>query len=446
METFRKIRNDKPEEDRELSKRSLERFTSQNNSHTHETLIIKPRVAQGADGFSAGVAEMEQRQRLSLQYYHYLTALSHANEINSLCDFSRGMDSQQQVSRSRPAQFNKTNIVELGGVEGLQPIAKGGSRSIRSEEDRSFPTMFKRVKQRSYDIQNTSSYFLNSNGQQSVRSSELAGPEPKPDSRQNIDNVDRYNLQRFEILNYSKSLAFDSLGVFSAAFLVLRALFKNSVMVGDIGRLSEESFVLFSVICEKKFKVRVENPKDTTGINQLIEVVKEQVVDKRPEECKKIVLSYSIKHLKYQLREKYSQQYRKNSFEEFFYAYYFEEISKAEGIPLADFYYPIASTKCKKNSAKTINKTYLQNIGKSQLFMESLRDYIANGFVKDYSREIDNKLMDLINRWEESYTKRESITLLKESLEDYFKDSKSKLPWTIYEIQYAMGKVKKALA
>lgn len=115
-------------------------------------------------------------------------------------------------------------------------------------------------------------------------------------------------------------------------------------------------------------------------------------------------------------------------------------------IPLNYFYYPIVSIKCKKNSAKTINKTYLENIKRSERFMVEVRDYINYNFIKDYGREIDSKFMDLANRWETDHKKTDSVNLLINSIKEYFKDSKSKLPWTIYEIQFAMGKIRKILS
>ena len=117
--------------------------------------------------------------------------------------------------------------------------------------------------------------------------------------------------------------------------------------------------------------------------------MRNRVVNKRPEECKKIVFSYTIKQLKHRLRHQFTEQYRKTNFDEFFYQFYFEEISKAEGIQLEDFYYPIASTKCKKNSAKTINTAYLSNIRKSGKFMDDLKSYIYSQLTKDYAKEID---------------------------------------------------------
>lgn len=123
-----------------------------------------------------------------------------------------------------------------------------------------------------------------------------------------IINFDKYQFQKYQILNHDRTATFDNLVVFSPVYNVLRGLFKNSIFIDDIQNLTTESFIVFSVIVEKKFKVKITNQKDMDGICQLLEVIKNRIVDKRPEECKKIILTYTIKQLKYRLREQYSQQ------------------------------------------------------------------------------------------------------------------------------------------
>lgn len=65
---------------------------------------------------------------------------------------------------------------------------------------------------------------------------------------------------------------------------------------------------------------------------------------------------------------------KKKEFEKYFYNYYFKSISERESIPIESFYHPKNSSSIKiakfQNAPKTINNFYIQNISKSQEFVD----------------------------------------------------------------------------
>lgn len=323
----------------------------------------------------------------------------------------------------------------------FMPVKLRSADTTHSEESSNQDTLsLKRVKYGTYSIQATASLCFakveedgnsNSGSQQENGQSECETNDAKS-----------LQLQNYHILSYEKEAPAENLSTLRSVYGILRGLFKNSIYIDDIKKLSPESFLVFSLICEKKFKISIHSSDDDVALEQLADMVRNKTVHKRPEECKKIVFSYTIKQLKHKLRDRYTQQYRKTNFDEFFYQFYFEDVAAQENILLEDFYYPIASTKCKKNSAKTINTAYLSNIRRSDKFMGDLKAYIHTQLVRDYTKEIDAKLLDLVTRWENDLKRAETLDGLKAALGSYFKGSKSKLPWTIFEVQHAIEKVR----
>lgn len=326
-------------------------------------------------------------------------------------------------------------------LEVFVPVKNSSVEESRSEDMSTDDVRsLKKVKRDTYCIQGTTNFVFEKRDKPVGMNNSNFQILAKDDSQ--IKGLQEYQMQAYHILSFERETLTNNLTIFKSVFRILSGVFKNSIFIDDIKLLSPESFIVFALICEKKFKISIGSPDDEVALAKLADVVRNKVVNKRPEECKKIVFSYTIKQLKHRLRHQFTDQYRKTCFDEFFYQVYFEEIAKREGIPLEDFYYPIASTKCKKNSAKTINTAYLSNIRKSDRFMDDLKTYIYTQLLKDYSKEIDNKLLDLITRWENEVKRSGSINDIKATLGSYFKGSKSKLPWTIFEVQHAVEKVR----
>ena len=348
----------------------------------------------------------------------------------------------RQVDRRQKFLFDDQQTMQKRRTEEkFMPVKMRSADTTHSEESSNQDTFsLKRVKYDTYSIQTTNSFCFARAEKDS--SSNMSPVRENGQSEAETQEPKGLQLQNYHILSYEKEAPAENLTVLRSVYGILRGLFKNSIYIDDIKKLSPESFLVFSLICEKKFKININSLDDNLALEQLTDMVKNKTVHKRPEECKKIVFSYTIKQLKHRLRDRYTQQYRKTNFDEFFYQFYFEEISVHENILLEDFYYPIASTKCKKNSAKTINTAYLSNIRKSDKFMSDLKTYIYTQLIRDYTKEIDAKLLDLVTRWENEIKRAETLDGLKAALGSYFKGSKSKLPWTIFEVQHAIEKVR----
>lgn len=450
METFRRVKIDQQNSNVVLHKRKSPSIKTQNMSSPLKNHFAGPEVHSSSISVSNWPFEDELRKRKAHSCNQRLSSPIVFAEKCRYCHNKQNESTHQTAySFSKlthdccPFNNEKTNSFSSPVISRKLII----QHEMKSDKDGYLDsTSLKRIKQMNLNIQPTSHFSYFSKAVESDLSNNLKSENNGIRTATNLINIDKYHFQNYHVLSNNKFSICDNLKVFVPAYAVLRGMFKNSIFIDDIKSLGPESFIVLSVICEKKFRVKIDKQQDSTGINKLATIIKSSLVEKRPEECKKIILSYTIKQLKHRLREKYSELYRKNTFEEFFYQYYFSHVAKDQGIPLEDFYYPIASTKCKKNSAKTINKTYLMNIKKSDMFMTDLREYINSDFVRDYGKEIDSKLFDLVNRWESEFKKSDCVEHLKSLVDKYFKDSKSKLPWTIYEIQFAIGKVRKILS
>ena len=254
-----------------------------------------------------------------------------------------------------------------------------------------------------------------------------------------------YGLAEFSILRFSRNRNQHVLRHFKCVYHCLMALFTENKPQLDFSEFDPICFALFVSVVERKFKVIFDPSNAEESLKQLRSVISSSVSSKRPEECKKIIFSLTIKFLKNKLRNSCKRQYRKKAFENYFYNYYFSEIAKKEHIPIQDFYYPVSYNKNKKNAYKTINKPYIGNIRKSKKFIRDFNSYINNQLIEDYKKEVSNRLMETLSKWDQEHAKYSNTTRLTDKFKVYFKNEKSKLPWTISDIQFAIKTVKAAL-
>lgn len=257
--------------------------------------------------------------------------------------------------------------------------------------------------------------------------------------------LDEFGLTEFSILHFSNNRNQHVLKHFKCVYQGLLLLFTESSLQLDFGEFDPLSFELFASIVERKFKVYLGSPDNRESIKKLKSVLSLKQSNKRPEECKKIIFSLTIKSLKNKLRNNCKRSYRKKAFESYFYNHYFSEIAKKEHIPITDFYYPVSYNKNKKNAYKTINKSYLGNIKKSKKFVRDFNGYMNHHLIEDYKKEIGSRLLETVSKWDHDYIKYRNSTKLKEKFQVYFQNEKSKLPWTINDIQFAIKTVKTVL-
>lgn len=445
METFRKVKIDQTRTDPELCKRSFHNFADEGFKYILEKVIDNSLLQRNFRHSVNSEYENGSWKKIKPQNVNHSSVANQSENVcgNCKCPRTGSSLSNSHLKNQNTKNFDdKNGAVEFNSIDRESNLASTYSEGNSDQEGSSL----KRVKRESYGIHKTVDFNYTGKEGREVSTTDSDQTIKGESKFLNIINVDKYEIHKYHIMTHQRVSNSGGSGMFSPVYDILKGLFKNSICVDDIKGLSSKSFLIFSVIVEKKFRIKITDQDDNSVISQLVNVIKGRSVEKRPEECKKIVLSYTIKQLKNSLKNHYAQQYRKNTFEEFFYQYYFEHVSTSESIPLEDFYYPIASVKCKKNSSKTINKTYINNIKKSEKFMVAANKYIETDFLKDYTKEIDNKLLDLINRWESEFKKMASLDVFKSSIAEYFKDDKSKMPWTNSEIQYAIGKVRKIIS
>ena len=248
-----------------------------------------------------------------------------------------------------------------------------------------------------------------------------------------------WTLMNFRILSNVVGSKNNQISLFMGAYRVLKDVFKGKLEGMDLDNLDPASLAVVEVVMEKKFEVRLGQAGMTTAAIESL--LANEVFKKRPEECKKMVFGYVIKQLKRRLKDSLTCRYRKSGFEEVFYRHYFEAAAKQEGLPIEDFYYPIVSDKKKVGTVKTINKVYIANIKKSDLFISDFEEYIVRHFLSDYTKEIDVKLFELIAKFE-SLFKHLSLEDLRLKLRAQLSLSKTKLPWTLFETRNAISRVK----
>lgn len=257
-----------------------------------------------------------------------------------------------------------------------------------------------------------------------------------------MKNRNSFSLIDFKMINIEVANVNYEIQMFGAVYQFIKQLFKGEFNSEQFESLDQESLIIGKTIIEKKFKTKLSMLNDIRKFQTQFSTMK---FKKRAEECKKLVIGFSIKKLKLRLRNSLNCQYKKSQFDEYFYNYYFGAAAKKEGLPIKDFYYPIVSVEKKLNSARTLNKGYLRNINKSDLFVNDFEEYVSTQFVIDYGKEIDSKLYDLISKWEFMYKCKTSTDDWDKTLKTHLGLYKSKLPWTLNEINGAVLKVKKIL-
>lgn len=201
----------------------------------------------------------------------------------------------------------------------------------------------------------------------------------------------------------------------------------------------EEVSILIEIIKRKYHKIINENLKGYLLIRELQEIVK-NTKEKRPEEKYKFVFKKSLKNLKKKIREHYNKLRPKIKFNDFFYNYYFLEVSKKENLSIEHFYHPKSGNKINK----TINANYIRLIKKSDLFIKDFFDYTNNHLIVKYQKSIKKKFHKTFSTWDKHYKICEDKDkYLRVVLTNIKNNKKFKIPWSIIEVESAINAVSK---
>jgi len=165
---------------------------------------------------------------------------------------------------------------------------------------------------------------------------------------------------------------------------------------------------------------------------------------KRPEENYKFVFKRCLKHMKEDFKNLHPEKLKKKDFERSFYEHYFQPVVKKYHIPLESFFHPKNSKTKTKDSPKTINAAYVDNISKSEEFVRDFTKYLNQTLEAECREIIDSKINGLIQKWENDYEESSHSEKVITEICDYIeKNKKCKLPWTVKEVQEAISSVRK---
>ncbi len=163
---------------------------------------------------------------------------------------------------------------------------------------------------------------------------------------------------------------------------------------------------------------------------------------KRPEENYKFVFKRCLKHMKEDFKNLHPEKLKKKDFERSFYEHYFQAVVKKHHIPIESFFHPKNSKTKTKDSPKTINAAYVDNISKSEEFVHDFTKYLNQTLETECREIIDSKINGLIQKWESEYEDSNHNEKIIGEISDYIeKNKKCKLPWTVKEVQEAIASV-----
>ena len=246
--------------------------------------------------------------------------------------------------------------------------------------------------------------------------------------------------QRFNRLRYFKRLA----------ALLSKILKDENASRCDLALALEEREVLSSFV-NKRYRLK-ESQRLARGsqlgsrdLASLQENLQKYNYGKRKEENMKLVFNWVFKFLKTQISTATQDKLSKDELDYFFYAHYFKRVAEEHGLNILCFYKP-NFVKPVKNSEKTFNVSFIRNIQLSEHFMEDFMLALDEYMMIEYKTVIDKKLWTIFSKWEAKLEKDNFAPASVMGLARAIAGSqKSKLPWTINEIQLAINCVKTEL-
>ena len=249
-------------------------------------------------------------------------------------------------------------------------------------------------------------------------------------------NVPKTNLED----KYLKNKGYIKLSHFGNLLYLLTNLFTQQ-KIKDINTFlnKEEVNILIGIIKRKYHKHINENLKGYRLVSVLEEIVK-NTKEKRPEEKYKFVFKKSLKYLKKKIRVQYDKKKPKIKFMDYFYNYYFLEVSKKQNLSIDHFHHPKRGNKINK----TINANYIKLIKKSNIFLKDFFTFTNNFLVSKYKKNIKKKFQKTISAWDKDYkNKSDKEKYIKHVLANIKGNKKFKIPWSIIEVESAMKAVDK---
>jgi len=269
-------------------------------------------------------------------------------------------------------------------------------------------------------------------------------------THQCTDDIESKDINNESDISYDQSQNYLLNENFSNLRLFMKKMFLFKLDSHSIDNFSIEEIVLLSSILKKKFEINLQ----TQNVYPLSEfnLVYNQKVTKRPEECYKFIFKHTFKQLKKKFLSKHPQHtsIKSQQFNLKFYNYYFSEAAQTTKLSLKNFFLPLSPEAQQLNKysvvSKTINGWYITLIAQSPEFMKQLTSYINDDLLQNYRNQIETKIDRLCNKWEKTYLESfENYRIIEAIDESISKSIRCKLPWTVKEVEFAIETVNKLI-
>ena len=218
-----------------------------------------------------------------------------------------------------------------------------------------------------------------------------------------------------------------------------------------MSNLEKDLLILF---CKKK---RFFNFEKASSNFEYFEAIRENPSNKSKEENLKFIFKKGFKFLKKCfsqivdestfsiLKRPFTGLQKTSKIEYLFTAFYFQRQAIALKIPLEKFFQPSVQRSYKIlnpfQTSKSLNQKFLKRIKKGNLFIQHFGEFVTKQLVSDSRKQIIKKTEELVFKWEELYIEKGPRFLKNQITKQLRQNSKSKLPWSTFEIGFAIDQV-----
>ena len=266
----------------------------------------------------------------------------------------------------------------------------------------------------------------------------------------------KFDFKKLKIPSFEEDLEFESNlePFYNLKNIILRMLFNELVSQSQLDLLTGLEADLLLLFCKMKKLFNFENIRLTA---EYFKEVRENPSHKTKEENLKFVFKKAFKFLKVKFNECASFEDHlflkpsigkldKTSKKEYmFTAFYFQRQAIEMGICLENFMQPTMTRNFAilngESAPKSVNKRYVERIRENVMFRQHLRGYLTLQMVNEAKIQAIKKTEEIILKWEEIYLEKGSTFLRRRVSEQYSNNAKTKLPWSVSQIQFSVDQV-----
>lgn len=281
---------------------------------------------------------------------------------------------------------------------------------------------------------------------------------------QNIESLDKYlsdkhfdvfqSCPRVSLMDLMQKQDFDHR--FEPLYLVRRAILK--ILLGQ--RIEKEQIVQLKPY-EKEIvllfikKKRLFSHLHAEMSEDYMHLLWKNPTHRSTEENLKFIFKKSFRFLKQNFKRRIHRNLVKHlskpyadlgkgaHFEYCFTGAYFSSTALRLGYPIERFLQPSFQRKFKlmnpQVAPKTITKVYLGLIRQSPRFVSHLLHFLQNILIPEALNQIFEKTSKMVNKWEIILAEEGPKGLLNHIRSKFINNSKSKVPWTISEVRFAIN-------